>query len=282
MNAIQKKILSDLLVQPSTAIPVALGLSLLIFAWAFGGLALGFLGFVAIVIGLGIGVSKIVFQLDDLVKKVYKEDQERVHMEEESKLDSLYMTLHKDGDNRTQESLKLVRKYHKLLKEASSNDKITSEGFLVIDQIEGMFKEIVKNLEYSYELYQIGKSLPSGKSREENTKLRKRVVKEIVDSVDLIMNSINKIHEQKTDDNTSNLAEMKKELERSIKMSSEVHDELRGIGKSQYNEEEFLKEADSVGEIYRHPLLDVSEAEISVITEKTNKNKRERKGKDHA
>ena len=79
MNAIQKKVLFDLLVQPSTAIPIALGLSLLIIAWAFGGLAVGFLGFVAILLGLGVGVSKLVFELDDLVKKVYQKNQEKLH-----------------------------------------------------------------------------------------------------------------------------------------------------------------------------------------------------------
>ena len=283
MNAIQKKVLFELLVQPSTAIPIALGLSLLIFGWAFGGLALGFLGFVAILIGVGVGVSKLVLELDDLVKKVHQKNQEKIHQEEEDKLNDLHRVLANDGDDRTQQSLELVRQYHKMLKDASSSDKITSEGFLVIDQIEGMFKEIVKNLEYSYELYRIGESLPPGVSREENAKLRKKVVKEVVDSIEIIMDSINKIHEHKTDDKMNNLTEMKKELERSIKMSSQVHDELRGIGKSTHDESEFLKEAEAVDKAAKnkYPPRDVSDLKISVDAERTKNKKNKRQGETY-
>ncbi len=222
MDDIKKKVYLDIFASPGTLLPMAGGLTALMASWAMGGdAAVAFAGIAGVLAGLGVTATRLILGLDRITQDAYDQVVEKQRREQEESLERLHARLVKDQDPRTQNCLQELRHLYSRLKDKAGEDKINSATYEVIERVDQVFGTAVQQLEYSVDLWEIGRTM-RGSAREDILQQREDLVRDICVTVDHLGRTVDRFHAMTTRKNRSDLARLRKELDESIRVAREV------------------------------------------------------------
>jgi hypothetical protein len=232
-NKVDRKIFVDLFAHPTTLVPVVGGLSGVIFGWMVGSATMALGGVVGALVGFGIFASRMIFGLDKIAKKA--QDQVlREHEEEKNRiLDDLENKLKEDRDPRPEVCLRELRSLHMLLNSSSG-----SWVAPVKDDFERLFEICVRQIEKTDSLWRASRNA-NGVAGKTLKRERERIVQEIEATTLQLMKTIEQFKTQSVQESSSELAEARKELERTIEVAKKVDQRLADIGNKGYDPKEF-------------------------------------------
>jgi len=157
---IKQKILLELFVTPSTMIPSLAGITMMLGGWSFDSSTIMFLGFLGLLSSCGIGVWRLIFNLNDIANDFAEKTNNKESLMEEAALDALDKKLTKNKDPRDQKYLRKLRKVYNHFEEDFKNDKL---GKYVTEKtaqdIGNMFKNYVSLLEQSVIIWEHSRTM---------------------------------------------------------------------------------------------------------------------------
>ena len=215
MDEATKKFYTDLFASPSTLIPVVGGLTSALLTWGLKLPPLGYaIGFIGVLVGGGVFLTKLLFGLDDLAEKSheYAKQQKLKHLN--VKLDDLEQRLKTDRDKRTGECLRQLRAlYATYVEDEEKNNEDLRE------QVERIFHACVIHLERSYKMWEDSRSM-NGDARKELLEQRDQVVNEIVETVEHLQKVVGEFHTfKRTDQGDDELADLRKDLDVTLRVA---------------------------------------------------------------
>ena len=227
MDKVRKKVILDLVSSPMTLFPMTVGGSCLLGAWAMGtGGLLAFAGAAGILIGLGSLASRFILGIDKITSNIFKYESEEKYRQKEEKLNKLDEKLCNDGDRRTQGLLRELRSLNSSFQEDIKYGTITVNLNEILDKVQLLFDGCIDQLELSL------------KMRGRN---RNKVINEVYTSVNQLKKIIKEFHTFRTEKLSSNLQQLRDDLEQSMEVARITEEQISNIEKKNYTEEEFLK-----------------------------------------
>lgn len=166
MNDLKKKILVEGLAHPAGLSMIAAGASMIFLGMIFGSFSLSVMGFLSTVLGVGIGITNLVCRFDSIKKNILTEQAKQIQMDRNRKLDDLEKRLTKDKDPRDQRYLREIRRLYNSLVWDTLRGKIdTIHIDTLLPRIEELFESCIKELEYSYRLWEMQRSVKGDAKR---------------------------------------------------------------------------------------------------------------------
>ena len=242
MTDVNKKVLLELVSAPVSLLPAAVGICMLLAAWAFSSSFFGFLGVCGILAGMAMFVIRLIFQLNKLTEKAQQWQLSHDSKNREIKLDELYNKLCYDLDPRTETALRDLRSLQINFKKHIRDGTIKGQiGSIISENVDALFDGCVVQLRRSFEMFKAARNL-KGEPRATLREQRDVIVADVVESIDELSRTITKCYEMATNRTTS-LAEKRKELQATMEAVAQAEQEVENIvnGK-EYDESEFLEE----------------------------------------
>ena len=216
MDDVKRKVLLDLFASPTTLFPVAGGLTLLMASWAMGGNGLfNFAGVAAILGGLGLFATRLIFGLEQITDRAYQYVVQQQQVGQEEALEQLHKKLEGDQDPRTQECLRQLRQLYANLKQDIRDGKLAASSHAVLEGVHRLFQVCVDYLGQSHQLWETSRRL-AGNAREGTLERREEIVQEIEDSVKHLGEMIARLHSVGGRRKKSELAQLRAELDETI------------------------------------------------------------------
>lgn len=237
MDELKKKVLLDLFASPWTIVPLVGGLSAWMLSWAVdGNTALNLIGLGGIMTGLGIQASRLIFGIEQLTEKAYSYLTEKQKRERNERLDQLSVKLNKDGDPRSEECLKRLRRLYASLEEDAPRDQAS---LVFREKVDKLFAAAVKQLERSWKLWEKAKRLP-GRTGDPLLAERKKAVDEVVLTVNHLTKTVEQYQALQIEDSDDELSRLREELDRTIEVARRTDEYMDSLDtKSAYDEAEF-------------------------------------------
>lgn len=224
MDEVKRKVYLDLFASPLTLLPTVIGATALLGSWAIGGVsALTFGGIGAVLMGVGIFASRLIFGLDKLTERAYQYTQEHEQKSQLRSLQQLHRRLENDRDPRTERLLRQLWALYKDLKDAVETGKIKVAAHEVLDGVNQMFHVCVDHLDRSFELWKTSQKMV-GASRDRVLEQREALIEEVAQSCDYLEQTIDSLHFETTQKNKSNLAQMRQELNETIRVAKKAEE----------------------------------------------------------
>lgn len=240
MDDIKRKVYLDLFASPGTLLPIVGGLTAMLAAWALPGsqewLAMG--GVAGVFGGLGIFASRIVFGLEKLTNRAYEYVVEKRQRKQTEALQELHRKLASDQDPRTHRLLEELWNLYRTLERDIKEGKITISAHDVLDGVDRLFHMCTKYLDQSYQLLVHAGQL-KGSSRDALMKQREELIREVKNSVTFMESKIEQLHTSVTQKNKTELAEMRAELDETIRVAKRAEERTAGMGTKPYDVREF-------------------------------------------
>jgi len=224
---VKQKIINDLVVTPLVIGPTMIGLTALMFGWAVASSTLAFLGFGAVLAGLGVFSTKLIFGLDSITKNAYETVIKEKEDKRNNELDDLEKKLCKnDRDPIPEACLRQLRTIYRDLKKKAEGNPL---GMEVIANYEKTFDVCVKKLELTDQLLQDARGL-TGDFKKEKLKKRANLVKEIESTTQKIVDSVNgfQVSVDKVDD--QELSAVQTELSAILEVAKRTGERQAGLG----------------------------------------------------
>ncbi len=236
---VRKKVLLDLFATPGTLLPLVGGLSLLIGSWAFGGgAAVGFLGVLGVLAGLGVSATRLIWNLEDVTRDAYEYVHAQQVKKQERKLDQLDKKLRRDRDPRTQNSLRDLRRLYRSFAEDVAGGKIARSSHEVLEIIDELFRTCVAQLERSYDLWQTARR-GSGEDREKALQEREQVIQEVIDTVRHVQSTVEQFRGFAAKRSEDNLGRLRQELDKAMQVARRTEERMASWDQKTYTEAEF-------------------------------------------
>ncbi len=226
MDDVKRKVLLDLFASPSTLVPLAGGLTLLMASWAAGGHGLfNFTGVAAILGGLGLLATRLIFGLERITDQAYQYVIDRQHAQQEAALDQLDEKLVEDRDPRTETCLRRLRELYANLKNDMKEARVTSWSLRVVEGVDQMFHLCVEHLKRSRQLWEESRRL-DGRARQTVLQRRDQLVREVEDSVRHLSETIDRLQSLGGRQKKSDLARLREELDESILVARRAEERM--------------------------------------------------------
>jgi hypothetical protein len=233
MDEVKKKVLLDLFASPSTVIPVVAGLSSWMLSWAMDGSAmLTMAGLVAILGGVGMLATRLVFGLEKITEDAYVFQNDQQRNEQEAALDALDSRLRSDDDPRTQACLGQLRHLYTSFQEDVQQGKIGGATHRILENVGRLFQVSIQHLEHSFELWQMARRL-SGDARVSLIGERDEVIQEVEETVEHLAKTISQFHTFKVKANESELAKLRADLDETIRVAKRTEERIAAMGKEE-------------------------------------------------
>jgi valyl-tRNA synthetase len=206
MSNIRQRVLLDIFAAPTTFFPVVGGITLFLLAWMFDwGGSFMFLGFAGILFGIGLLVSKIVFQIESLTEKAYNIIIEEEKQSRERELDRIEETL-----SRNQNAVSVLRRlrdaYRIYQEQHESASLLSLTG--VSEKVENLFQVSVKELETLHSLYYDKKGIIYSNYQQGLAEVRK--------SAECLEKLVEESHILSTQAESQNISQVREELQQSV------------------------------------------------------------------
>ena len=238
-NDIKKKAIIDLLLAPISFIPIMGGLSTLIIAWAIGSVLGMTMALCSAVVGSAIFVNRLVFGLEDITKNAYEQLLKQKKLQRNKFLDELDKALRDDRDARPEQCLRELRVLHELLVKEAEGDIVC--GSEILTNFESMFEVCIKKIEKTDQLWRSAKGLHNT-AKKKFLEERENLVKELMETTEHLSSVVKQTKDIKEIKEDSDLAQMTKELERSLHVARKTEEQMANFKNgSNYDPKEFLK-----------------------------------------
>lgn len=236
---IRKKVFLDVFVSKATLLPVVAGgtVGLLSIAVDAPMLALG--GFAAVIAGVGICATKLIFGLEQVTEKAFNYLQEQKKAELDVSLDKLEEELLAISRTSAGE-LTLLRAAYNRHKEQVSKGEVTNSDALE-EKLEKLFQGCIAQLKYSIELHNTAQTLTKSK-KEAVLEKRKKVLTEVKDSVECFHQIIDEIAGINTDKSNKSLSNLRDDVKSSFEIVKRTEARLDELDGPERRTEEELEE----------------------------------------
>ena len=240
MDKVKRKVMLDLFASPWSLLPMVGGATALMASWAFGGHpALTFGGIGAMLMGAGIFASRLIFGLERITDRAYKYVVESQQAARLAALEQLAQKLRGDRDPRTGALLSQLRSLYDTLKADLDSGKINFAARDVLERVESIYRICVEYLDRSFQLWQTSVRL-KGPARNSVMQQREELINEVAHSVEYLENTVNQLHVGATRKNKSELAQLRAELDETLRVARLAEQRAEAIGRNtQYDAAEF-------------------------------------------
>lgn len=242
MKDIQTKVMLDLFADPMLLVPAVGGASVLVAGWVIGSPLLMFGGLGGVLAAGGVFTTKFLFKLPELTAKAYDYMQEQKQKDRDKELNELDAKLVRDKNPKSQQSLRSLRRVYAALLQDIEAGKL-SPDYDVMETIKQLYEGCIDNLKHSYELYEAACMLPVNR-RESLENERQSLIDDVWETVEQFEGHVNQIYITPVHRKRTDLAERRRELERSLEIARRTEERLDALdGKKDYDESEFLEQS---------------------------------------
>jgi len=233
LEAVQKKVLSDIFLAPSITFPIVAGLACWGLSWAAGGVAiLTVAGTVAIAGGLVWMVGRTFLQLDKITARAGKALQDQVRQQEKDRIESLLRNLRMDRDYRTKDYVTILREARAEFEKLADQPSIQARSLPIVGQVRQLFWSAITELEQSYKLFELSDRLV-GNQRSELIAQREELLKQVNGSAEKLKSAVVQFRRLYNQDNDVDITALRDDLDLSIKIAARTEarmKELEGLG----------------------------------------------------
>ncbi len=239
MDDVKRKVFLDLFASPLTLLPLVGGATALLASWAFGGNpTLTFSGVAGMLTGLGLFSSRLIFGLEKMTNQAYEYVLEKQQSSQRESLQRLDHKLRQDHDQRTERLLARLQTLYNDLKLSVEQGKITIAAHEVLDGVDDLFKVCVQYLDRSFELWETAAKM-SGEAKQKVLQQREELINEVAASCDYLEQTIEQLNLVATKKSKSNLAQLRAELDESIRVARRAEERTEAFGEKPYDVSEF-------------------------------------------
>ncbi len=231
MDAIRKKVMSELFLAPSVVLPIVAGASAWLVSWGLGGVTMLTVGgMVGVLAGVGWMATRIIFQLDAITERTMRFAEEKARQKEEERIDKLVEKLGKLQDHRAIDYLTILRESRKEFVEMASQPGMQARGLQVVGQVHQLFWAAIEQLEQSYKLSELAGRLQSGERKELATRNEQNLT-EIKATADRLTLAVEQFRRLSLREQNGELNELREELDESLKVAHRTEERMREIEK---------------------------------------------------
>lgn len=192
MNDLKKQIILDLFITPWTVVPFVLGGTLLMLSGILGGSS-AFYGFVGITLSFGALLTNWVFNLNQISKNAVDRMHRQEKQKREAELDLLDKKLVRTKGSRDQIALRNLRTLYNSFCEDLRQGKIANNvPPNMIQLIEDIFAECVRNLSRSYDIWRTSKKL-EGDLKNDLENQQEHLIEDVEESVKALAETISEV-----------------------------------------------------------------------------------------
>ena len=220
MDDVQKKVLLDIFAAPISLLPVVGGLTSLLLGWGFSSSILLAAGAIAVLGGIGILGTRLVFGLESLTNKACEHLHNQKTQERQDRLDELESNLTKDRDPRTQRLLRDLRSIHETFVADVESGKIAKATREVVDIVDGLFQACVANLEQSYAIYR------SDRRKKRKNEERDAIVEEVADTVDRLRDTVKQFRALEKKKKKKDVNRLMGDLDKALEVARATEDRM--------------------------------------------------------
>jgi len=232
MDAIRKKVMSELFLAPSVVLPIVAGVSAWLVSWGVGGIrTLTVGGLVAVLAGLGWMATRIIFQLDAITERTLRFAEEKLQREEEERIDRLVEKLGKLRDQRALDYLTILRENRREFMELARQPAMQARSLQVAGQVRQLFLAALEQLEQSYKLSELAGRLRS-QERHEIVARNEQNLADIKATADRLTVAVEQFRRLSLREQNGDLHELRDELDESLKVAHRTEERMREIEKS--------------------------------------------------
>jgi hypothetical protein len=232
VDPVKRKVISELFFAPSVLLPIVGGISAGMLSWAMGGNAWLTIGAIAGVLGgLGWMMTRIIFKVEAITEAAMRFEQEQAIKAENEQLDRLMQKLGSDRDERTQDYLILLRSLRDDFQNHTSQPGVQFRSARVREQVSAIFNAAVEQLGNSYKLWELSENL-GGEPRRKVLVNREQILKEVSATIDRLQVAVTQIKEMIRQDEKTDLASMREELEATMRIARRTEEKMREIENS--------------------------------------------------
>ncbi len=231
MDAIRKKVMSELFLAPSVVLPIVAGASAWIVSWGLGGvtpLTIG--GLVGVLAGVGWMGTRIIFQLDAITERTLRFAEEKATREVEGRIDMLVEKLGKLQDHRAIDYLTILRESRREFVQMAGQPGQQARSLQVVRQVHQLFWAAIEQLEQSYKLSELAERLRS-KERQEIIARNEQNLAEIKATADRLTVAVDHFRRLSLREKRGELNELGEELDESLKVAHRTEERMRKIEK---------------------------------------------------
>lgn len=231
-SGFKKKVLLDLVNSTWVLLPVALGASLLLGAWAVEGATnlLGFLGVSSLLAGVGVLATRWVTGHDKIARKVFEEMQTQAVQQEEQVLEDLHGRLEQDNDPRTGESLRMLRDLSRRIKAMKESGAGHRPPVEIATKVEKLVQSCIMSLERSLTLWETAQGMMTDEARQSVLKRREQILEEVKISIDYLARTLDGVQALGLDQRQDRkLASIRRELDESLDVARRVEERLQSL-----------------------------------------------------
>jgi len=240
MDAVKRKVLLDLFGSPSTVVPIVGGLSAWMLSWGMdGNMWLNLAGLAAVLGGVGLTVSRLIFGLEEITEDAYNYLNEQERQEREAALDALSERLRGDQDPRTQTYLRDLRELYSRLDQSAREGEVPGAAHPVLEKVEQLFQAAVKHLEHSYHLWETA-NRTSGAAKRSLLREREQVLEEVRQTTEHLGRTVEQFQAFRTRESEAELAKLREELDETMQVARRAEERVAALGdEKKYDHSEF-------------------------------------------
>jgi hypothetical protein len=230
----RRRVLVRLATGPWTIVPVVLGATILLAAWAIGtrsGVA-PFAGVACIMGGLGAFATRLLLGSDAAATEVMEDMKHEADRQREKRLNDLDRRLCEDGDPRTEACLRDLRALTKAFRE--SRTPTASVGvryaFDIAAGVQELFARCVRSLEQTLDLWQVAAKMVTPEAKKPVLDRREKVIEEVRKSTKQLgqllagLQTLGSAAGAEVD-----LARMREELDARLAVAKRVEERMRSL-----------------------------------------------------
>jgi hypothetical protein len=236
LEAVQKKVLSDIFLAPSVTLPVVAGLICWGLSWAAGGVGvLAVAGTVAVAGGLVWMVGRTFLQLDKITARAGKALQDQIRQQEDERIENLLRNLRLDRDFRTKDYVTILREARAEFEKLADQPSIQARSLPIVGQVRQLFWSAISELEQSYKLFELSDRLV-GDQRTELIAQREELLKQVNASAEKLKSAVVQFRRLYNQDDDVDIAALQDDLDVSIKIAARTEARMKELEKlSNYN-----------------------------------------------
>ncbi|MDZ4849048.1 MAG: hypothetical protein SGI77_07120 [Pirellulaceae bacterium] len=232
MDAIRKKVMSELFLAPSAVLPIVAGVSAWLVSWGLGGvnfLTIG--GLVGVLAGLGWMATRIIFQLDAITERTLRFSQEKSRREEEQRIEALAGQLKQLRDHRALDYLTILRESRREFEQVSGLPNMQGRSLQLVGQVHQLFLAAIEQLELSYKLSELSGRLMS-EERQKVSARNEQTLAEIKTTADRLTVAVEQFRRLSLREQNADLGELRDELDESLKVAHRTEERMRELESS--------------------------------------------------
>lgn len=231
MDAVKRKVISELFFAPSVVLPIVAGATAGLLAWATGSSYLSGAAIIGILGGVGWMITRLIFRVEAITEDVMRVDFEEKRRLENQRLDELARHLRTDRDHRTQDYLTLLRSLRNDVERLADDSGIRMRSANVREKIDQVFHAAIEQLGESFKLWELSENLV-GDARKKVLQNREQVLQEVQATIDRMNSAVTQFKELMRREDKVDLSSMADELDATLRVAKRTEERMREIDTS--------------------------------------------------